>query len=142
MFSLSEVHDEENLYRRVPDEPHNFAGEGAEFRVSSQAFADRGRKPSVDRAWLKGNQPRNARQNPSDCVVGLVAGEVRTKIDVSPRDVDVVPDPIKDHESEKDNLAHALIVTDKPWDNDSQFKRLKRALAKRCSILIMPGEAG
>lgn len=142
MFSPGHVHDEESLYRRVPDEPHNFAGEGTQRRVSSQAFADRSRQPSVDRAWLKDNQPRNAKRNPSDCVVGLVAGEVRTKIDVSPKDVDVVPNPIKGHKTEPDNPAHALVVTDEPWDNDSQFKRLKKALAKRCSILILPGEGG
>lgn len=63
------------------------------------------------------------------------------KIDVSPRDVDVVPDPIKDHETEPDNPAHALVVTDRAFDNDSQFRRLKRALAKRCRLLIPPGEA-
>lgn len=140
LFSLGHVHDKENLYRRVPDDPRNFAVEGSHHRVSSAAFSDRSRQPSVDRAWLKGDQPRNSKKSPSDCVVGLITEEVRTKIDISPRDVDVVPDPIKGHATEPDNLAHALVITDPAFDNDSQFKRLKRALAKRCTMLILPGE--
>jgi hypothetical protein len=72
----------------------------------------------------------------------LVAGDVRTKIDISPRDVDVVPDPIEGHEILSDNPAHALVVTDPAFDNDSQFKRLKKALAKRSVIMITPGGVG
>ena len=92
----------------------------------------------MDRAWLKGYEPSNSQLDSTDCVVCLVAGEVRTKIDVSPRDVDVVPDPVEDHETLPDNPAHALVVTDPAIDNNSQFKKLKRALAKRSVIMIPP----
>ncbi len=142
MFSLGHVHDDEGLYRHVRNDPRNFKDEGTHRRVSQSAFGDRSRKPSVDRAWLKNYEPRNSQRDPTDCIVCLGAGEVRTQIDVSPRDVDVVPDPIENHDTLPDNLAHALVVTDRPFDNDSQFKRLKKALAKRCIIMIPPGAEG
>lgn len=138
----SHVADEEGLYRHVRNDPRNFTGEGAEWRVSQAAFGDRSRKPSVDRAWLKDYEPRNSQHDSTDCVVCLVAGDVRAKIDISPRDVDVVPDPIEGHEAWPDNPAHALVVTDFAFDNDSQFKKLKKALSKRCLMLIPPGGAG
>ena len=132
------MHDEEGLYRNVRNDPRNFAPEGATWRVSQAAFGDRNRQPSVDRAWLKGYEPSNSQLDSTDCIVCLVAGEVRTKIDVSPRDVDVVPDPVENHETLADNPAHALVVTDRAFDNSSQFKKLKKALAKRSVIVIPP----
>jgi len=135
------VHDEEGLYRNVRNDPHNFAGEGADWRVSQAAFGDRSRQPSVDRAWLRDYEPRNSQHDPADCVVCLVAQDVRTVRDVAPREVDVVPDPVLDHHILPDNPAHALVVTDPALDNNSQFRRLKRALAKRCTVMIMPGGA-
>jgi hypothetical protein len=51
----------------------------------------------------------------------------------------VSPDPIENHETLPDNPAHALVVTDQAFDNDSQFKRLKRALARLSRCLIKPG---
>ena len=134
------MHDREDLYRRVPNVPINFVtdGNGNKLGISSAAFGDRSRRPSVDRAWLRSDEPRNSQLNETDCVVGLLTGDVRTKIDVSPRDVDVVPDPVQDHETIPDNPAHALIVTDKAFDTEGQFKRLKRQLAKRCACLIPP----
>ncbi len=142
MFSVDHVHDEEGLYRHVRNDPRNFTEEGHTWRVSQAAFGDRSRQPSVDRAWLKGYEPRNSQRDPTDCVVCLVAGDVRTKIDISPRDVDVVPDPIEGHETLPDNPAHALVATDCPFDNDSQFKKLKKTLAKRSVVMIMPGGEG
>jgi hypothetical protein len=139
LFSPDHVHDEEGLYRHVRNDPHNFAGEGVDWRVSQAAFGDRSRKPSVDRAWLKDYDPRNSQHDSTDCVVCLVANDVRTVKDISPREVDVVPDPVKDHQTEPDNPAHALVVTVPALDNNSQFKRLKKALAKRCTVMIMPG---
>lgn len=129
------------MYRHVRNDPRNFAGKGADWRVSTAAFGDRSRQPSVDRAWLRDYEPRNSQHDPTDCVVCLVAGDVRTVKDVAPREVDVVPDPVQDHQTLPDNPAHALVVTDPALDNDSQFKRLKRALAKRCIVMIMPGGA-
>lgn len=136
MFSPDHVHNDEGLYRHVRDVPHNFSGEGNERRVSQAAFGDRSRKPSLDRAWLRDYDPRNSQRESTDCIVCLMAGDVRTKIDISNRDVDVVPDPIEGHESWPDNPAHALVVTDPAFDNDSQFKKLKKALARRCKVLI------
>ena len=124
------------MYRRVQDDPRNFKEEG---EVSAAAFGDRSRKPSVDRAWLKDYEPQNSRRNLTDCIVCLVTGEVRTRIDLSSKDIDVVPDPISGHPVEPDNLAHALIVTIPEFDNDSQFRRLRRALAKRAKMLVPPG---
>lgn len=140
LFSPSHVEDEEGLYRHVRNDPRIVTGEGTNWRVSQAAFGDRSRKPSVDRAWLRDYEPRNSQHDSTDCVVCLVTGEVRTIIETSPRSVDVVPDPVEGHESLPDNPAHALVVPNKPFDNDSQFKRLKKALAKRCLMLIPPGD--
>lgn len=136
---LRYVDSEEGLYRHVRDDPRIVAGEGAEWRVSQAAFGDRSRKPSVDRAWLKDYEPRRSQHDSTDCIVCLIAGEVRTITDIAPREVDVVPDPIEGHSTLPDNPAHALVVTDTDFDNNSQFKRLKKALAKRCRVLIPPG---
>jgi hypothetical protein len=134
------VHDDEELYRRVPNQPINFGDAvNDEIRVSSAAFGDRSRRPSVDRAWLRSYDPSMTQWEATDCVVGLITREVHKIIDVSPRVVNVSPDPIENHETLPDNPAHALVVTDQAFDNDSQFKRLKRALARLSTCLITPG---
>lgn len=143
------VDDDEKLYRRVPNHPGNIVPlENGEYRVSSAAFGDRQMKPSVDRAKLRNNDPRNSQDSPTDYVAGLVAHDVRNKIDV-PRNingkqerchVDVIPDPIKDHPDLPDNPAHALIcaVPDLSPDEKAVFRKLKTALAGLAKWEIPP----
>jgi hypothetical protein len=139
LFSLDHVHDDETLYHVVVDDPRNFKVVNGELKLSSTAFGDRERRPSVDRAYLRDNDPRNSQWDPSDCIVSLITHEVRSVVDVRPRAVDVIPDPIENHPTLCDNLAHALIITKPAFDNDSQFKKLKKALTRIYTVLIPPG---
>jgi hypothetical protein len=50
------VYDDETLYRSVVPSLWKQKSDG-EFYLSSQAFADRNRRPSVDRARLCGHDP-------------------------------------------------------------------------------------
>ncbi len=111
-------------------------------RVSSAAFGDRGLQPSVDRAKLRDNKPENAKADPTDGVVSLLAAEVRTvklrSNSESSRTVNVVSDPIEN------NPSHALIITEPtPLDptkntDKAQFKKLKKALANLAKWEIHP----
>jgi hypothetical protein len=137
------VHKDETLYRVVVDDPRNYTRlSDGEIKISSAAFGDKSRRPSVDRAYLRDNDPRNSQWGQTDGIVSLITREVRSMIDVRPRSVDVIPNPIKDHPTLPDNPAHALIVTEPDFDNDSQFKKLKKALARTCRWLIPPGGSG
>ena len=135
------MHDEEGLYRSVQNDPRLFTKVGDVWRVSQAAFSDRNQQPSVDRAWLKDHEPRNSQFRSTDGIVCLETRDVRNIKDVSPREVDVMPAPVEDHETLPDNPAHALVVTNKALGG-SQFKKLKKALARRSVFMIPPSESG
>ena len=132
------VIDEENLYRRIPNFRDNIWWEDGKIRLSSSAFNDRYKKPSVNRKALLPN-PSETQENPSDGVVFLIAVAIRSiagmvsKNDrgkvVETNKMDVVSDPIINHPELPDNPAHALIVSDPDGIGGESFKRLKEALA-------------
>ena len=121
------VCDDEVLYRRVPDIPGGFHKpiSGGGRRVTSGAFSDRHKQPSVDRAILRDNNPENSKRKPTECIVSFTAGEVRA-IEGFERSIDVVPAP--NPPDDPDNPAHALIVADKPFSR-TQFDKFKQVLA-------------
>ena len=131
-MSADRVEDEEVLYRNVRLDDCFRSGPE---KVRSSAFMDRERKPSVDRAELCDHNPFYTRRG-SDGVVSLLAGEVRQIGDVVLQaplrvyEVDVQPDPIKDHPELPDNPAHARIYLRPDSDNDKLFRRLRIALAR------------
>src|SRR5437667_2196888 len=98
------VADDEVLYRRVRESYFGRDTENKPF-VSANAFNDKLRKPSVDRAHLTGFDPQLTRWEESDAVVSLVTEEVRainsviertaTGAPIAPYVIDVRPDPIK-----------------------------------------------
>lgn len=100
--------------------------------VSSQAFADRGQKPSVDRALLCRNHPSYTQKTFQDGVVSLVCNEVR-KIDLAQKDskgkekfkyaIDVIARPLSD------NVAHAQIEPSPEYQTRSVFRKLRERLA-------------
>ena len=112
------VSDEEDLYRRVraslsEDEDEYYYNEHDDRPIITRnAFRDRDKEPSVDRAKLKSFNPHLSKINESDGIVTLVTRDVRgigdvvtitedeTKVEHA---VDVQPDP------EEDNEANALI---------------------------------
>ncbi len=139
-LNVAGVADTELLYRAVRAE---YAVPDAENkpRISSQAFFDRYFRPSVDRAVLCGNNPDATGFAPTDGVVSLTAGAVRTlratRNDKNGNPVqeyvaDVEPVPLAG------NPAHAEIFGRPAFDNDKAFRRLCDALSRRASWERLP----
>ena len=126
------VHDDETLYRSVAPSLWKQKSEG-EFYLSSQAFADRNRRPSVDRAKLCGHDPSYTQFRPSDYVCSLLAEDVRSISTVVRHDrkgvpqvrhnIDVEPVPLSD------NAAHAEIFAVPDISGGRLFERLLERLA-------------
>lgn len=134
------VRADEILYRSVRGkygEEYSYDNTG-KLQISSQAFRDRERKPSVDRAELKEFNPALSKRSETDGIVSLMTadiraiGTVKTKIantDVVEHAVDVIHDPIPE------NPAHSKIVVNPEifGSNNKQrnvFKLLQLALAE------------
>ena len=111
------VHDDEVLYRSVRGQyGEEYSYDNGKLDISSEAFRDRDKKPSVDRAKLKGN-PSLSKRNDTDGIVSLITadvraiGSVKTKgqdNDITVHAVDVIYDP--NPESDPTNNAHSLII--------------------------------
>ena len=109
-------------------------------KVSSAAFSDRSFRPSVDRAELCHNDPKETQHELSDGVVSVVTRDVRSTDTVVQNDkdgkpirafdVDVEPVPILRHPTLPDNPAHAEIDTDPPCPNKTVFRKLVERLAQ------------
>jgi hypothetical protein len=134
------VRNEEELYRSVRgklEEEYSYGPKG-NLQISSEAFRDRDRKPSVDRAELRKFNPALSKLSDTDGVVSLMTAEVRaigivkTKIqneDAVVHAVDVVYDPTPE------NPAHSqIIVKPELFGSKSKqkntFKLLQLALAE------------
>jgi hypothetical protein len=104
------------------------------LKVTSQAFADREGRASVDRAKLCDNNPRHTLVDPMGGVVSVIAGDVRsiTNADITPNNRG---GPFKvevEHAPLPENDAHAEIFTIPPFtDADKKtYRRLRIALAQ------------
>lgn len=126
------VDDDEVLYRAVKPELWKQKPNG-EFYLSSQAFADRERRPSVDRGSLCRHDPGYAKFHSSDYVCSLTAGEVRAIDTVIKHDkkgvsqvrhnIDVEPVPLSN------DPAHAEIYAVPELSGGRLFERLLERLA-------------
>ncbi len=147
---MEKVQGDEWLYRRVRNLPENFRderdGQGRKL-PSSQAFSDRSKKISVDRAHFCENNPRYTLLDQTDVVVELLTDEVRAIHDVpchngqdAYRAIDVVPDPIYEHSTLPDNPAHALICATPEFaaKDEKHFKKLKQYLARLARWAYFP----
>ena len=138
--SHTPVSDEETLYRAVLNDARFFPEDNqGRRRVSSMAFNDAGRRPSVDRAVLCPGGPADTqgRFSPGSGVLSLVAGEVRGLTAThgttgQAYGVDVEPVPLSA------NPAHAEIFGRPPFDTDKVFDRIKQALARIAVVTIPP----
>ena len=138
--SQSPVTNEETLYRAVRNDPRFFAVDAdGTPRISSMAFNDTGRRPSVDRAALcpGGVEETRARFSPGSGVLSLVAGEVRSLSAThggtgAIYGVDVEPVPLPG------NPAHAEIFGHPPFDTDKVFERIKQALTRIATVALPP----
>ena len=126
------IDDDEVLYRAVRPELWK-QKPGGEFHLSSQAFADRERRPSVDRGLLCEHDPKHAQFHSSDYVCSLTAEEVRAIDTVVKHDrkgvpqvrhnIDVEPVPLPD------DPAHAEIYAVPEISGGRLFERLLERLA-------------
>ena len=134
------VRNDEILYRSVRGkygEEYAYDNIG-KLKVSSEAFRDRDKKPSVDRAELRGFNPVLSKLSDTDGVVSLITADVRaigtvkTKIqntDTTVHAVDVIYDPTPE------NPAHSKIVVNPEFFGSKSkqrnvFKLLQLALAE------------
>jgi len=141
MTIADEVEDEETLYRSVAKDCFTLVD--GKLKLASTAFNDPTQKPSIDRANLCAFNPAHAKQGFAHGVVALTALSVRQIADVIHNDehgqpklahqIDVIPDPIKNHLTLPDNPAHALIVAHPSFANAQVFKKLKKSLARIAS---------
>lgn len=133
--AIQTVLDDETLYRSVPIGQNLYRTDpDGRWRLSSQAFNDRTREPSVDRATLCGDDPTRSQFRSTDGVVKVYAKEVRSISGISGSgggaarrtvtyDIDVVPAPLAE------NPAHAVIKPSPAYKSGSVFKRVLEALA-------------
>lgn len=133
------VDDDEWLYRAVRVGAHEYAHTPEGLRVSSAAFRDSGRRPSVDRDSLR-DQPIDVRFDITDGVVKVLTRDVRAIgfIRVDPNDrssdttytVDAIHRPLSTAIGDaRDNDAHCQIESTPHFVVDGHFKRLREALA-------------
>lgn len=135
-MAADRVDDSEDLYRRVLFGANHYKIDQGRARLTSQAFADRAAKPSVDRAILLRNDPTRTQDGEKNAVVRLETQAVRAIADVVKSDkkgqpiekhlVDVVPAPLPD------NDAHAEVVCAPELSNLSKNpgRRLLEALVR------------
>ncbi len=126
------VDEDEALYRSVRPILWKQKGDG-QFYLSSQAFADRNKRPSVDRAKLCGQDSSYTQFCSSDYICSLVAEDVRFIATVVKHDkkgvpqvrhnIDVEPVPLSE------NVAHAEIYALPAISGGRLFERLLERLA-------------
>ncbi len=124
------IADHELLYRSVQLRNENFHRErDGMLRISSQAFADRSKEPSLYRHRLCAAPPQSnpPRLNSADAVAGLQASAIRGSGPLEHANthyaIDVRSEP-------EDHPAHAVVFALPQFPNNSSFKRLKEALAR------------
>jgi hypothetical protein len=130
----------EVLFRSVRPDEVTAEGSG-KWRLSSTAFNDGGRKPSVDRAAIHPN-PIEAKKNATDGIVELLTEEVRKDRIIINADapahrqriyiVNVFAREIRagNPQGLPENLAHAQIESAPAFQTDSHFKKLKERLCR------------
>ena len=143
-MSIVPVADEENLYRRVPHGMNLYVIQtDGKVKISSQAFADRSFRPSVDRAELCDHDPRRTQHKLSDGVASVVTRDVRSIDTVVQNDkhgnpnqtfsIDVEHVPILNDPMLPDDPAHAEIHTIPECPDKKVFRKLCERLAQLAS---------
>lgn len=111
------------------------------MHASALAFADRQRRPSVDRAHLRGFDPVKTKFNSTDAVVSITAQKVRA---IRGSRNDAKGNPIQEYvadvepKPEADNPSHAEIYGRPEFDNDKLFRRIRESLAFEVTWEILP----
>ncbi len=138
---VTPVVDDEILYRRVPQGKNFYITQAnGTVKFSSQAFADRSFRPSVDRAELCHYDPTWTQRDASDGVASVVTRDVRSIDTVVQNDekgnlirvfcANVEHVPIINHAELLDNSAHAEIYLIPSCTNKAVFRKLCERLAQ------------
>jgi hypothetical protein len=138
--------DDEILYRSVRGGEDHDEYEYDDFGnliIKPEAFKDRNKEPSVDRAKLRNYNPALSKLSSTDGIVELLTGDVReignvesTKDDKKKlHSVDVIYKPVTAIEDIPENLAHSEVtVSPQFFGNDKKqkkaFKLLRISLAR------------
>ena len=134
------VADDEVLYRAIRSDANLVTyDDNGNLRISSNAFNDALRRPSVDRACLCTDGPTECQMRfaPGSGVLSLLTADVReisathgvTGI-VYCADVEAVPFSY--------NTTHAEIYGKPSFDTDKVFVRIKHALARIAQLELAP----
>ena len=134
------VRNEEELYQSVRgklEEEYSYSPKGS-LQISSEAFRDRDRKPSVDRAELRKFNPALSKLSDIDGVVSLMTAEVRAigKVKTKTQNEDVVIHAVDVvYAPTSENPAHSLIIVKPEFFGSKNkqgnvFKLLQLALAE------------
>ena len=155
---MSEVGDDEVLFRRVLDTDNHVAIVDGKYKVTAQAFGDSAQKPSVDlasrceklggAAWTQDGDENGVAVLVTEKVRALKIVGVKTlplplppntkkTVDVE-HAIDVHPCPVRDDPHIRDNPAHAELRPSPEWCSKSAFRRLLEALERIASIAILP----
>jgi hypothetical protein len=134
-LKTSFVDDEELLYRSIAyTKLKDYIQQTSTgIVINSQAFSDKGQKPSVDRAILNNNDPSKTQLNLRDGVVSLLTSQIRKidKVKKQSQDgedltvykIDVV------HRPTETNFAHAQIEPSPEYETKNVFRKLTHSLA-------------
>ena len=138
--AFAQIENDETLYRAVRNDPRFFPEDGkGGRRISSMAFNDSKRRPSVDRALFcpAGAVETRSRFAEGSGALALFAGEVRGLSAVHGAtgaiygvDAEAVPLP--------ENSAHAEIFGRPPFDTEKLFERIKHSLSRIAVISLHP----
>ena len=122
------VTNEEILYRCVFYERNCYQIVDNTVTVTTQAFTDKKREPSVDRACLCNYDPSYTQKNDQDAVVSLITENVRA-IKIVQNDpkgnpeftykIDVIYRPLEENidHAQEENIAHARIEPSPEYRN-------------------------
>ena len=148
---VTRVEDDERLFRRVVYlDSRGYSVVNGAARVSSQAFSDRRRRPSVDRECLAQGGPQWTQEGADNGVLVLGASVVRaTKAEkkdhkgrlVREHSVDVVHEPVLNSPPLRDNPAHSVIEAAPEIDSEKTFRRLIERLALLAQWEVLPLDA-
>lgn len=136
---VTPINDSEELIRRIPSDSPHYAQPTQGCKLTSTAFNDPNRQPSVDRRGMKASLDA-CKLAPTDGLVCLIAEEVRRlelleydngKPTGSKHTIDVLHRPVEagNPQGLAENSAHSQIETT-PAISGSRFNKLKEALAR------------
>lgn len=143
------ISDEEELYRSVRNQTDNaefFYDDSGQLIITKDAFRDREKEPSVDRAKLRNFNPSLSKLSQSDGIVSLITKNVRAIGDVKTNSdkgglihsVDVIYAPVY---KSPENLAHSQITVE-PKFFGSENKQKKSFKLLRISLARLATESG